>query len=221
MQQRFVSTLHSLKISLFFSACTLVLLTTGCVRYLPFYSTPATIVNTELYFKSIRKLPPQLIEKLPSDIVYYTPSPDIDEYADPSNFSNVIYNHLSLNFLWTGAKHKQRSFSRTYAAMPSSGQFAIHDATKLSITNEFTKETFSLLAVLDWDNTGTTDWLVLYTFKSLVQPENCTRLLLVRDIEQNRMLNATVLSATECYGKTCKDYSGDKLVDFLGYDPVL
>ena len=222
MPKRSVFFLHYIKISLILTACSLVLLTTGCIRFLPLFSTPpATIVDSELYFKNIKSLPPEVIEKLPSDLVYYSAASPMDGYASPSNFSEVVYNHLSLNFLWTGAQHSQSPAGTTYAAMPSLGQKAARDTTELCITSEFTKETFKLIAILDWDDTGTTDWLVLYKFESLMQPENSTRLLLIRDIQENKLLTATVLSVTECYGNACKEYSGDKLTKFLGYKPAL
>ena len=103
--------------------------------------------------------------------------------------------------------------------MPSTGQTATLDQTEMAIINEFSKETFTLLAILDWDSTGTPDWLVLYTYSSRMQPETSKRLLLVRDILPNKLLAATVLSAEECFGNNCQTYNGKELVEFLDYEP--
>ncbi|MCG8529625.1 MAG: hypothetical protein MI749_03050 [Desulfovibrionales bacterium] len=199
--------------------CLLAFCTTGCVRSLNPFATPAMVVNSEYYTETDR-LPDELKRYLPYAVDYYTPDNDLNKYHAPKNFSNVVFNALSLNFLWTGARHEQPlNNASTYAAMPSTGQTATLDQTEMAIINEFSKETFTLLAILDWDNTGTPDWLVLYTYSSHMQPETSKRLLLVRDILPNKLLAATVLSAEECFGNNCQTYSGKELVEFLDYEP--
>lgn len=191
---------------------------TGCFRNTGFFSKPATIISSD-YFKATAGLPPQLKAKLPSDISYYTPQKTAGSVISPEQFSHTVFNNLSLNFLWTGNQHTLPIDGTTYSAMPSAGQAASHNGTELLITSEFSKEKLSLLAVLDWNNTGSTDWLILYSFESLVQPETSKRLLLIRNIQPNKILTATVLSASECFGNNCQHYVGDTLVEFLEYQP--
>ncbi|WP_066857218.1 hypothetical protein [Halodesulfovibrio spirochaetisodalis] len=200
--------------------CLFMTLSTGCIRSLPMFGEPATVVSDK-YFSATRDLPEELQDKLPSDVIYYEPqkSSALDYYS-PKQFSKTAYNNLSLNFLWTGEQHSLPINGTTYAAMPSSGQKTVHRGTELTISNEFSKETLKLLAILDWENTGSKDWLVLYSFESLVQPETSTRLLLVRDVQPGRTLTATVLSASECFGNNCQEYSGYKLSEFLEYEPA-
>lgn len=196
-----------------------IALSTGCIRNTSFFGTPAMLVSPR-YFSATQSLPQELQDKLPSDVTYYEPSKASNSYNSPKYFSKIAYNNLSLNFLWTGAQHSLPVDGTTYSAMPSAGQTAVHKETELIISSEFSKETLTLLAVLDWDNTGSTDWLVLYSFKSLVQPETSTRLLLIRDVQPRKILTATVLNASECFGNNCEEYSGYKLSEFLEYQPA-
>lgn len=193
-------------------------MTTGCFRNTGFFNEPATIVSSS-YYAATKKLPPMLQEKLPTDVVFYTAQQVTNGSISPQQFSNIAFNNLSLNFLWTGAQHDLSVVGTTYSAMPSAGQTATHNGTELIITSEFSQENLSLLAILDWNETGSTDWLVLYSFKSLVQPETSTRLLLMRNVQPNTILTATVLSASECYGNNCQEFTGDSLAEFLEYQP--
>ncbi|SIO32202.1 hypothetical protein [Halodesulfovibrio marinisediminis] len=196
----------------------LLTLNTGCLRNTVFFKEPATIISSN-YFAVTKKLPPQLQAKLPTDVVSYNPQQPARNSILPEQFSHIVFDNLSLNFLWTGAQHNLPIDGTTYSAMPSAGQIAKHNGTELTITSEFCEEKLSLIAILDWNNTGSTDWLVAYTFKSLVQPEISKRLLLVRDIQPNTTLTATVLSASECFGNNCQYYTGNSLVEFLEYQP--
>lgn len=202
----------------------LLAMTTGCfrtpdfLRSTGFFNEPAIIVSSS-YYSAIKKLPQELQQKLPTKFVFYTSQQETDAIISPQQFSNVAYNNLSLNFLWTGAQHDLSVVGTTYSNMPSAGQTATRNGTELIITSEFSQENLSLLAVLDWDETGSTDWLVSYSFKSLVQEETSTRLLLIRNVRPNAILTATVLSASECYGNNCKDFTGNSLAEFLEYQP--
>lgn len=195
-----------------------LLLSTGCFRNTGFFTEPATIISSR-YFSAIKPLPATLKKKLPTELAYYTPDQPARNGIRPDQFSHIIYNNLSLNFLWTGNQHNLPVDGTTYSAMPSAGQTATHNGTELLITSEFSQENISLLAVLDWDNTESNDWLVLYSFKSLVQPETSSRLLLIRDVKPNKTLTGTVLSASECFGNNCQEYYGNSLVEFLEYQP--
>ncbi|KAF1075798.1 hypothetical protein [Halodesulfovibrio sp. MK-HDV] len=202
----------------------LLTMTTGCFRtpdFLQstgFFNEPAIIVSSS-YYSAIKKLPQELQQKLPTEVVFYTSQQATDASISPQQFSNIAYNKLSLNFLWTGAQHDLSVVGTTYSNMPSAGQTATHNGTELIITSEFSQENLSLLAVLDWDETGSTDWLVSYSYKSLVQEETSSRLLLIRNVRPNAILTATVLSASECYGNNCKDFTGSSLSEFLEYQP--
>lgn len=202
----------------------LLAMTTGCFRtpdFLQstgFFNEPAIIVSTS-YYSAIKELPPELQQKLPTEFVFYTSQQATDTSISPQQFSKTAYNKLSLNFLWTGAQHDLSVVGTTYSNMPSAGQTATHNGTELIITSEFSQENLSLLAVIDWDETGSTDWLVSYSYKSLVQEETSTRLLLIRNVRPNAILTATVLSASECFGNNCKSFTGKSLAKFLEYQP--
>jgi len=201
------------------SICALfLLLCTCCFRNSGMFSEPATVVSSR-YFPAAKALPAALQKKLPAELSYYSPKQPARNGIRPAQFSHIIYSNLSLNFLWTGEQHNLPVDGTTYSAMPSAGQTATHNGTELLITSEFSQENLSLLAVVDWDNTDSHDWLVLYSFKSLVQPETSTRLLLIRDVRPNKILTGTVLSASECYGNNCRQYTGSALASFLEYQP--
>ena len=207
------------RIAILCSLCALpLLLNTGCFRNTGFFTEPATLVSSR-YFSAIKPLPATLKKKLPTELAYYTPEQPTRNGISPEQFSHIIYNNLSLNFLWTGTQHDLPVDGTTYSAMPSAGQTATHNGTELLITSEFSQENISLLAILDWDDTDSHDWLVLYSFKSLVQPETSTRLLLIRDVRPNKILTGTVLSASECFGNSCQEYAGNALAKFLEYQP--
>ncbi|MEZ6854486.1 hypothetical protein [Halodesulfovibrio aestuarii] len=208
---------HTLCTLFSFALCLTMI--TGCFRNSTLFGEPATII-TSGYFSATKSLPPQLQKKLPTDYVFYTPQQTTNCVIPPQQFSKTAFNNLSLNFLWTGAQHNLPIDGTTYSAMPSAGQTATYNGTELLITSEFCQENLSLLAVLDWDNNGYKDWLALYSYKSRVQPETSTRLLLIRDIQPNRILTATVLSASECYGKNCQKFTGHSLSEFLEYQPA-
>ena len=216
---RKISTLRTL---LFFAL--LFAMTTGCFRtpeFLQstgFFNEPAILVSSS-YYSAIKELPQELQQKLPTKFVFYTSQQATDTKISPQQFSKTAYNKLSLNFLWTGTQHDLSVVGTTYSNMPSAGQTATHNGTELIITSEFSQENLSLLAVIDWDETGSTDWLVSYSYKSLVQEETSSRLLLIRNVRPNAILTATVLSASECFGNNCKNYTGKSLTKFLEYQP--
>lgn len=210
---------HNSTLCTLFAFAILLTMTTGCIRNTAFFEEPATVISSS-YFSATKKLPPLLQEKLPTEVEFYNGQQTPSTGISPQQFSKIAFNNLSLNFLWTGTQHNLPVDGTTYSAMPSAGQTATHNGTELIVTSEFSQESLSLLAILDWDKTGSKDWLVLYSFESLVQPETSTRLLLIRNIQPNTTLTATVLFASECYGNNCQEFTGSSLAEFLEYQPI-
>ena len=62
--------------------CLLAFCTTGCVRSLNPFATPAMVVNSE-YYTETDQLPDELKRYLPYAVDYYTPDNDLNKYHAP------------------------------------------------------------------------------------------------------------------------------------------
>lgn len=121
-----------------------------------------------------------------------------------NDYGQQLFKRLSPSFIF-----EDNAYSMSYASFDSS--VSASDRAKVS-DNGFSIKylrqtvTVNMIALLDWDNDGTTDWLV----SCLVDPRNGGRTrdytVVIKDPKPEGPLQAQVIGVYECFGLACTLY---------------